>query len=225
MTKQLAKFCPGCGYPIVMMMLDKILKKNQLSNKAVLGLDIGCSLLGINSLPINTFQTHHGRVTPVMSGFKRANNQAICIGMTGDGGAYAIGLQNLLHAARRDENVTVIVINNSLYAMTGGQSAPTTLQGQKTVTNPSGNSESEFFGPELLSQVVQPGAYLARSAVNDPKNLMESLEKAIITQQKGHFALLEVLISCPTNWKTQGAATIKRLNELKEIYKVGEIKK
>jgi len=225
MSKQLANFCPGCGYPIVMLMLDKILEKNKISDKAVLGLDIGCSLLGIDSLPINTFQTHHGRVTPVMSGFKRANNKSICLSLTGDGGAYAIGLQNLIHAAKRDENITVIVINNSLYAMTGGQTAPTTLKGQKTSTSPAGSTEDEFFGPELLANVVQDGAYLARSAVNDPKNLMEYLEKAIKTQQEGHFSLVEVLIFCPTNWKTTGAATIKRLNELKEVYKVGEITK
>src|SRR3989338_3749004 len=115
-----AKFCPGCGYPIALMLLGKILEKKGLSVNTVLGLDIGCALLAWNFMPMNIVQTHHGRVAPTMVGFKRARPDSICVGITGDGGAYAIGLQNLLHAAKRDEPVTVLVINNTVYAMTGG---------------------------------------------------------------------------------------------------------
>ena len=77
MNTEKAKFCNGCGYPIILMMLNKILEKNGLQDDAVLGLDIGCSLLALKSLPINTFQTHHGRVTPTMVGFKRAQTDSI----------------------------------------------------------------------------------------------------------------------------------------------------
>ena len=219
----LTKFCPGCGYPIVMMMLNKILEKHNLINKANLGLDIGCALLGLNSLPINTYQTHHGRVVPTMVGFKRAKKDSTSLALVGDGGAYAIGLQSLIWAAKRDEPITVLVMNNSLYAMTGGQSAPTTLKGQKTTTHPQGSQSDIFLGPESLKDFAQPGAYLARSAVNEPKNLMDYLEKAILTQQKGHFSLLEVLIFCPTNWRTTGKATLDYLENLKKEFKVGEI--
>lgn len=222
-TYSLAKFCPGCGYPIVMMMLNRILEKLDVKEKANLGLDIGCSLLGLNSLPINTFQTHHGRVVPTMVGFKRAKKDSTSLALVGDGGAYAIGLQSLIWSAKRDEPITVLVMNNSLYAMTGGQSAPTTLKGQKTTTNPTGSNSEVFFGPESLKEFTQKGAYLARSAVNDPKNLMDYLEKAIKTQQQGHFSLLEVLIFCPTNWKTVGQATLNYLNNLKQEFKVGEM--
>ena len=221
MNTEKAKFCEGCGYPIVLMMLNKILEKNKLQKKAVLGLDIGCSLLALKSLPINTFQTHHGRVTPTMVGFKRAQADSICISLTGDGGAYAIGIQNLLHTALRDEPVTVIVVNNSLYAMTGGQSAPTTLIGQKTSTSPQGHKETTFFGPEMLKGQIKPGAFLARSAVNDPKNLMSYLDQAIEAQQNGHFSLLEILSLCPTNWRTRGKDTIDYLENLKKEFKLG----
>ena len=194
-----------------------------LQSRAVLGLDIGCSLLALNSLPIDTFQTHHGRVTPVMVGYKRARKDVVCLGLTGDGGAYAIGIQVLLHSAKRDEPVTIIVVNNSLYAMTGGQTAPTTLKGQKTHTHPLGHTEEVFFGPELLKEVVCKDAFLARTAVNDPTNLMLYLEKAIIAQQTDHFSLLEILSFCPTNWKTTGQATLDYLENLKKEFKVGEI--
>lgn len=218
-----AKFCAGCGYPIVLMTLGRILEQKQLAQKTVLGLDIGCSLLAINSLPINIFHTHHGRVTPTMMGFKRARPDSLCFGLTGDGGAYAIGWQSLFHSAMRDEPVTVIVVNNTVYAMTGGQTAPTTLSGQKTDTNPDGYEGALFFGPELLRHVAHKDAYLARTATNNPKEIAAFLEKAIVAQFAGHFSLVEILSFCPTNWKTVGKATMDYVENLKKVYKIGEI--
>jgi len=222
-NSKLSKFCPGCGYPIVLMTLYKVLEELGLVNQAAFGLDIGCSLLAVNSIPINTFQTHHGRVTPTMVGFKQADNSSICLGLTGDGGAYAIGLQNLLHAAKRDDAITIIVINNSLYAMTGGQTAPTTQKNQVTSTSPKGKQEEPLLGPELIKNVVNKDAFLARTANNDPKMLKEYLIQAIKTQQAGHFSLVEVLSFCPTNWRVKGTELIDRLNGLKEDFKPGII--
>ncbi len=222
--QQPAKFCPGCGHPIVLMMLNKVLEQMGLSKKAVLGLDIGCSLLAWNLLPINTFQTHHGRVSPTMVGFKRGNPDAICIGYTGDGGAYAIGWQSLFHSALRDEPITVIVVNNTLYGMTGGQLAPTTMTGQKTDTSPEGYAQNPLLGPEILRQVAHKDAFLARTAVNDPKQMQEFIKKALETQQAGHFSLIEFLSLCPTNWRTKGPETIKFLEEkMKPVFKVGVV--
>lgn len=223
MSENLAKFCPGCGYPITLLMLNKTLEKLGLQKQAVLGLDIGCALLAWNFLPINTFQTHHGRVVPTMMGFKRARKNSLCVALVGDGGAYAIGLQSLIHAAKRDEPIMVIVTNNTVYGMTGGQTAPTTLNQQITPTSPEGNTEEPFFGPELLKGIVKEGAFVARTAVNEPKQLMEYLEKGIQTQQAGHFSLVEVLSFCPTNWKTVGVGTIEKLNGLKKTFKLGVI--
>src|SRR3989344_4572745 len=215
MPIQSAKFCPGCGHPIVLMMLRKVLEERGLLKKAVMGLDIGCSLLGWDYLPIHTFQTHHGRVTPTMLGFKRAKKDMICLGVSGDGGAYAIGWQSLFHAARRDEPVTVIVVNNTVYGMTGGQIGPT------GINDP---SVKPVYGPELLRNVASNEAYLARTAVNDPKQMQEYLSKAIDAQLNGHFSLIEFLSFCPTNWKTKGIETTKYLDEkLKTVFKVGEI--
>ena len=222
-TKNDAKFCPGCGYPILLLTLDKILGDLGKKEKTILGLDIGCALLAWNFLPaVNTFQTHHGRVTPTILGFKRAHKDTICVGLTGDGGAYAIGLQNLIHAARRDEPITILILNNTVYAMTGGQTAPTTLKGQITDTTLNGVEEDPFSGIELLRQVAKPEAFLARTAVNDIKQMQEYFKKALATQQQGHFSAVEVLSMCPTNWKTQGATTIAKLEEIKKIFSLGE---
>lgn len=217
-----AKFCPGCGHPIVLRFLHMVLKEKQLEKQSVLGLDIGCSLLAWDFLPINTFQTHHGRVTATMVGYKRAQPDSLSFAYTGDGGAYAIGMQSLMWAAIRNEPITVIVINNSNYAMTGGQTAPTSYKGQITDTNPSGFQGESVFGPELVRNVNKK-AYIARTAVNDPKQVKEYLEKAIEAQQAGNFSMVEFLSYCPTNWKTKGAETNKYLEEkLKVVFNTGE---
>lgn len=217
-----AKFCPGCGHPIVLMMMNRVLDEMGLNQKAVLGLDIGCSLLAWNFLPINTFQTHHGRVTPTMMGFKRARPDSVCFGYTGDGGAYAIGWQSLYHAARRDEPVTVIVVNNTIYGMTGGQTAPTTLTGQITPTSPGGSMDKPFLGPEALKSVAHEDAFIARTSVNEPKQMQEYIKEAIVAQKSGHFSLVEFLSFCPTNWRTKGPDTLKFLEEkMKPVFKTG----
>lgn len=221
MVEELAKFCPGCGHPIVLMMLHRILQQNNLEAKTVLGLDIGCSLLAWNYLPVNTFQTHHGRVVPTMVGFKRARPDSVSLAYVGDGGAYAIGWQSLFHAALRDEPVMVIVVNNTVYGMTGGQTAPTTMKGQVTPTSPSGFGGATFHGPEVLRTIANKDAFIARTAVNDPKQMLDFIAKAIFAQQAGHFSLVEFLSFCPTNWRTSGVGTIKRLEEMKGEFKLG----
>jgi 2-oxoglutarate ferredoxin oxidoreductase subunit beta len=158
-----------------------------------------------------------------MVGFKRARKDSVCIGYAGDGGAYAIGLQSLIYAAKRDEPITVLVVNNTVYGMTGGQTAPTTLHGQITDTNPEGFEGTPILGPEMLGSLVDKKAFIARGAVNDIKYLEEIIQKAIETQLSGHFSLVETLSFCPTNWKTSGPDTINYLNKLKNIFKIGEI--
>lgn len=220
MSKE-AKFCPGCGYPVVLRFLHTILQEKKLDKKTALGLDIGCSLLAWDALPINTFQTHHGRVVPTMVGFNRAKPDLLSIALVGDGGAYAIGLQSLLWATMRNDPILVIVVNNTVYAMTGGQLAPTTMVEQKTDTSPSGNDQPPVLGPELI-RGLSPKAYLARGAVNDVKQLKEYLDKAIDACQAGNFALVEVLSFCPTNWRTKGGETNERVEEMKKIFHLGE---
>lgn len=218
-----SSFCLGCGQIMILQSLYKVLQDLKKEEKAVLGLDIGCSLLAWNFLPINTFQTHHGRVVPTMLGYKKANKDSIAIAYTGDGGAYAIGLQSLLWTAKRNDPVLVIVVNNSVYAMTGGQTAPTTLKGQKTDTSPLGFTEESFLGPELIRQVNKK-AYIVRTACNDIGEMKKIFAKAIKNQEKNNFSLIEVLSFCPTNWKTKGKETIDYLEKMKKTFKIGELK-
>lgn len=216
------KFDPGCGHGIILKLLGQVIDELDIQNSAVLGWDIGCSLLAWDLFDVDAVQTHHGRVTPVMAGFKRSNQKSVAIGYMGDGGGYAIGLQYLLSAAQRDEKITVILANNTNYGMTGGQEAPTTIPGQKTSTTLCGADEFYIKGPELI-RTVNKDAYIARGTVKRPLEAKKMIREAVEMQMDGHFAFLEILSGCPVNWKTDAKGTLEFLGKMEEYFKVGKI--
>lgn len=222
------KFCPGCGHPIVLKMLGQAIDELKIAEKVIFLVDIGCSLLAWDYFDLPTSQTHHGRTVPVAVGFKQVKPEKIVIAYVGDGGAYAIGLQHTITACLRNDPVTTIVVNNTLYAMTGGQMAPTTFEGEETTTTPSGKKEEEMAtlkGPELLTEISQPEAYLSRGSSDKPLVLKQYLKKALEAQIAGNFSLVESLSACPLNWRTDAKKTIKRMKELEKHFPLGEFKK
>ncbi len=224
------KFCPGCGHGLVLKALGQAIDELDIQGKVVFGCDIGCSLLSWDFFNVDTVQTHHGRTTPVITGIKRANPELIGVAYMGDGGGYAIGSQHLVSAATRNERITVILVNNTQYGMTGGQMAPTTLPGQKTETSPYGRdveaTGSPTLGPEMVSAITPEGAYVARGTVANMKQLKNYIKRALENQMAGKgFSFVEALSLCPTNWRTNAADTWKFLEEeMYKYYKVGEIK-
>lgn len=216
-------FCPGCGHPLILKQLGYIIDELKIQSNTLFGIDIGCSLLAWNFFNVDTMQTHHGRTIPVVTGAKRSRPNMVAIAYLGDGGAYAIGMQHLISARIRNENITVIIVNNANYGMTGGQEAPTTLPGQITATTQSGADEFFIQGPELLFNASELPAYIARGSVDNPIQLKGFIKKAIEWQmQERGFSFVEVLSFCPTNWKTDAKATIEFMNKLKSIYPVKE---
>ena len=200
-----------------------------IADKVIFLIDIGCSLLAWDYFDLPTSQTHHGRTVPTAVGFKKANPRKIVFAYVGDGGGYAIGLQHVISAGLRNSPITTIVVNNTLYAMTGGQMAPTTTEGEVTTTTPSGRNSDRlgkaFHGPETLSWAIQKDAYLARGSIDKPLVLKQYLKKAIEAQQKGSFSLVESLSACPVNWRTDAKETINRVKDLETLYQLGKIKK
>ncbi len=217
-------FCPGCGHPEVLKAFGFAVDELGLQQQIAFGVDIGCSLLAFDFFNIDTIETHHGRTVPVMVGIKRANPKAISVAYVGDGGAYAIGMGGLLAAAQRDENVFTIVVNNAVYAMTGGQEAPTTLPGTKTATTPYGADNHFVKGPELIRH-VNPNAFVARGITTRQLELRELMRDALRFSMEGNgFAFLEVLSPCTLNWGTieNPHETFEILeNKLARVYKVG----
>jgi len=220
-------FCPGCGHAIALKQLGYLIDETKNAEKITFGIDIGCSLLAWDFFNIDTVQTHHGRVVPVMVGYKISKPGRIALAYMGDGAAYAIGLQSLLHAALRNNPITAIVINNENYAMTGGQMSPETMPGTITMTTPTGKSSGfgpGLRGPEVIREVADDKAYIARTTVSNPIRLRETLRKAIENQTKNNsFSFVEILAICPTNWKTDAKTSFARLKELEDYYGIGEI--
>jgi 2-oxoglutarate ferredoxin oxidoreductase subunit beta len=224
------KFCPGCGHGIVLKCLGEAIDQLKIANKVVYGCDIGCSLLSWDFFNTDCVQTHHGRTTPFIAGAKRANPDIVGIAYMGDGGGYAIGSQHLVNAALRNEKITIILANNVNYAMTGGQMAPTTLQGQITETSPYGKNAEQagmpVKGPEMIANISPEGAYVARGTISNVKQLTKFIRSGLENQMAGRgISFIEALSSCPTNWRTNAEETWRFIEkEMAAYFKIGEIK-
>jgi 2-oxoglutarate ferredoxin oxidoreductase subunit beta len=209
-------------------MLGQVIDELGIQEKTVLGLDIGCSLLAWDYFDFPTTHTHHGRTTATMVGFKLADPSKVVLALMGDGGGYAIGLQNLLHAAIRNNPLTALVLNNTCYAMTGGQLAPTTLEGEITSTTPKGRdltiTGQPFLGPELIRSVAPLNAYVARGSVSQPAILKKYLRTALEKQINDKvFSLVEILSLCPVNWKTDAKGSFDFNLKMQKIFPCKEL--
>ncbi len=187
-------WCPGCGNGIILHSLLEAVEQLDLDpDKVVLVSGIGCSSRAPAYTNFDNVHTLHGRAIPTATGIKLANPSLTVIVLTGDGDGTAIGGNHLIHAARRDVDITVVVFNNFNYGMTGGQASPLTPLSSFTTTTPNGNLDRPF---DLVNLATGAGAtYVARSGVYFTKHLTDHLKKAI--QHKG-FSLVDVISQCPT---------------------------
>jgi len=203
-------FCPGCGHGIVHKMLARAIDELGVQNSTILIGPVGCGVFTYHYFDVGNISAAHGRAPAVATGTKRSRPESIVIGYQGDGDLSAIGAAEILHAANRGENITIIFINNAVYSMTGGQSAPTTLLGQKTTTTPDGRHAAGEGYPlhmsELLATLEAP-VYIERVGLGDNKQIAQAtraIRRAIENQVRGlGFSMIEVLSPCPTLWKMQ----------------------
>ena len=214
-------WCPGCGNGIVTGAIVKAIDKLALAKDDIAVVSgIGCSSRASGYLDFNTVHSAHGRALPFATGIKLSEPRLKVIVITGDGDATAIGGNHFIHAARRNIDLTVVVYNNNIYGMTGGQMAPTTLVGQVTATSPAGRRQELAGAPIRLSEMLATldGArYIARVSVNSPGNISKAkaaIKAAFAVQLRGEgFAMVEVLSTCPTNWGKSPLEAKKWLNE------------
>lgn len=201
-------FCPGCGHGIVHKLLAKAIDELGIQDKTILVGPVGCSVFTYYYFDVGNVQAAHGRCPAVASAMRRSRPESIVIGYQGDGDLSAIGSAEILHAANRGENITIIFVNNAIYSMTGGQAAPTTLIGQSSTTTPEGRSATTEGYPlhvsELLATLRGP-VYIERVGLGDNKQIAQAnraIHRAVENQVKGlGFSLVEVLSPCPTIWK------------------------
>ncbi|NLG58383.1 MAG: 2-oxoglutarate oxidoreductase, partial [Clostridiales bacterium] len=200
-------YCPGCHHGIVHKLIAEVLTEMDLLDSAVGVCPVGCSVLAGDYFNCDFIEAAHGRAPAVATGVKRTHPQLPVFTYQGDGDLASIGAAEIMHAAMRGEKFTTIFINNAIYGMTGGQMAPTTLEGQKSTTSQSGRDRALHGLPvrmaELLS-TLDGMAYAERVCVADIPNLNKAkraIKKAFTLQQEGiGFTFIEVLSTCPTNW-------------------------
>ena len=170
-------FCPGCGHGTVHKMLAKAIDDLGVQDRTILVGPVGCSVFTYYYFDVGNVQAAHGRAPAVATAMKRSRPESIVISYQGDGDLSAIGSAEILHAANRGENITVIFVNNAIYSMTGGQAAPTTLLGQKSTTTPNGRNAATEGYPlhvsELLSTLEAP-VYIERVGLGDNKQIAQA---------------------------------------------------
>ena len=204
---QQASWCPGCGHGIICRVITEAVQELGVSNKVLTVDDVACGQFGQFAMKYNTVMGAHGRTIATAAGLKHARPDCLVIARPGDGSAYSIGIESTLYSAIRNDNILAIVINNSVFGMTGGQMSPASLPGMKTATSPFGRDEKKNGSmldiTKILSQTDM--AYLARGAVNTPANTEKTkkmIKKALQKNMNGEgFCLIDVLSMCPTNWK------------------------
>ena len=201
-------FCPGCHHGIIHRLVAECIDLYDLREKTIGVASVGCSVFMYDYFDVDVLEAPHGRAAAVSTGVKRASPDNFVFTYQGDGDLAAIGTAEIIHAANRGENFTVIFVNNAVFGMTGGQMAPTTMLDQETTTTPFGRDKKNNGYPIKMSELManlSGTTFVARAAVDTSKNLMRAkkiLRTAFEMQiNKKGFSFVEFLSACPTNWK------------------------
>ena len=213
-------YCPGCGHGVLTKLIGEALHDLELQDRTMMISPVGCAVFAYYYFDCGNIQVAHGRAPAVGTGISRATDQVV-ISYQGDGDLASIGLNETLQAANRGEKMAVFFVNNTVYGMTGGQMAPTTLVGEKTVTCPAGRDPLSQGYPihmcELISALKAP-VFVERVALTDPAHIRQArnvIRKALQIQKEGRgYTFVEVLSACPTNLKMSTVDTNKWVNEV-----------
>ncbi|MCQ2396354.1 MAG: 2-oxoacid:acceptor oxidoreductase family protein [Lentisphaeria bacterium] len=219
-AKTATHYCPGCGHGVLHKLIGEALHDLEIQDSAVMISPVGCSVFAYYYFDCGNIQVAHGRAPAVATGVSRATDKVV-ISYQGDGDLASIGLNETMQAANRGEKIAVFFVNNTVYGMTGGQMAPTTLVGEKTVTCPNGRDPMTQGYPvhmcELISTLKAP-VFVERVALTDPAHIRQArtvIRKAPQNQKEGKgYTFVEVLSACPTNLKMSTVDTNKWVNEV-----------
>lgn len=220
MVDRATHYCPGCHHGIAHRMVAELIDELGLKENTIAVTAIGCSVFLYNYIDVDSVEAPHGRAPAVATGVKRARPDKFVFTYQGDGDLASIGMAEIMHAANRGERMSVVFVNNTVYGMTGGQMAPTTLIGQKTTTCPGGRCKDREGSPIRMSEIIaQLGgvAFCARGSLDSVKNIRQAkkyMRQAFEVQTKGlGFGFVELLAGCPTNWRVSPVAANKRITD------------
>ena len=216
-------YCPGCGHGILHKLIGEAMADLGIQDRCVVISPVGCAVFAYYYLDCGHVQAAHGRAPAIGTGISRAEDNAVVISYQGDGDLASIGLNETIQAANRGEKLAVFFINNSVYGMTGGQMAPTTLIGEVTATTPAGRDPREQGYPihicELLDTLKAP-VFIERASLSDIEHIRKArraVRKALeIQRDKKGYAFVELLSPCPTILRMDVQGITKFLNEQME---------
>lgn len=217
LTDKPTHYCPGCEHGVITRLIGNALNELEIREKSVMVVSVGCSALAHEYVNVDSIQAPHGRAPAVMSGLKRVRPDLITFSVQGDGDGVSIGLLELIYAANRGEPISVFLVNNGIYGMTGGQMAPTTPEGMITSTTPYGRDLQKTGPPMDISKILAalerpayvkrillPVTPLQRSDIYSSRGVMESInavKNSFKVQMMGGFSFVEFISTCSVNWK------------------------
>lgn len=222
-------FCPGCDHGVAVRLLAEVIDELNIREDIISVIGIGCGVTVYDFVDVDALEAPHGRALAEATGIKRARPNKIVFTYQGDGDFASIGTGESLHAALRGEKLTAICINNTTYGMTGGQLGPTTLLGQKTTTSPMGRNVEYYGYPIKIAEHIalcDGTAFSARVSLDTPANIRkakQAIKKAFEVQLQGlGFGFVEILSSCPTNWRMTPQEAHERVrSQMMEVFKPG----
>ena len=233
MTDNPLSYCPGCGHGVAHRLIMEVVEEMGITEDTIGIAPVGCSVLAYEFMNVDIQQAAHGRAPAVATGIKRVYPDKFVFTYQGDGDLAAIGTAETIHACNRGENITIFFINNGIYGMTGGQMAPTTLQGMKSSTSPYGRMVETMGYPLKITEMVAmlPGVkYATRQAVHSAKHVRKA-KKAIRTalevqKNKQGTSIVEIVSNCNSGWKQTPVESNKWLDDnMLEYFPLGDIKK
>lgn len=232
LTDAVTGYCPGCTHGVAHRLLAEVVDEMGIRERMIGVASVGCSVFAYNFFDFDFVQAPHGRAPALATGIKRLVPEGVVFTYQGDGDMISIGTGEIVHAATRGENITVIFINNANYGMTGGQMAPTTLPGQKTTSSPSGRDVEMQGYPVRASELLATldgASYIVRRSLHDPKNIRlakKAIRTALEVQIRGlGFSMVELLSTCPTNWGLTPLQAVEWLEQhMIPYYPIGDYK-
>lgn len=213
-------YCPGCVHTLVHKLVAELIEELGLQDKTIGVCPVGCSVFAYDYIDIDWQEAAHGRACAIATAVKRMLPEKYVFTYQGDGDLAAIGAAETIHACNRGEDITIIFINNRIYGMTGGQMAPTTLEGDVTTTSPYGRDPKVAGQPLKMAELVSQFdgvAYSTRVCCNNPghvRKTKQALKKAFLLQEeKVGTSFVEVLSNCPSGWKCTPEKSIEKIKE------------
>ena len=231
-TEKPFSYCPGCGHGTTHRIIAEVIEEENLAENTIGVCPVGCSVLMYDFLDLDIQQAAHGRAPAVATAIKRLMPEKFVFTYQGDGDLAAIGTSETIHACNRGENILIVFINNGIYGMTGGQMAPTTLEGMKSSTSPYGRDVKMMGNPLKMTELVAmlPGTcYVTRQSVHTPaavRKAKKAIKKAVGYQKKGMgTCYIEIVSNCPSGWKMTPVESNKWMEEnMFGYYKPGDLK-